>query len=222
MKDYRTMRIGEVVTDLPQAMQYFKELGIDYCCGGFRQLDQVLEELNQDKDSVYAKLEEMQHTMQPTKTFDAMNVNELCDYIVNKHHVYVRKALPIINDYLNALMRAHGANHPELFTIGSEFGRLSADLQQHLIKEEELLFPLLKQNDDTSAASLAHIIIDEHEEAGAILAKLRAISNHYTVPRDACGTYVKLYDALQELEDDLHTHIHLENNILLKKLDERK
>lgn len=69
---------------------------------------------------------------------------------------------------------------------------------------------------------MAHIIIDEHEEAGAILAKLRAISNHYTVPSDTCGTYVKLYDALQELEDDLHTHIHLENNILLKKLDERK
>lgn len=216
------MRIGEVVTLLPQAMQYFKELGIDYCCGGFRQLDQVLEELNQDKDRVYAKLKEIQHLTQATKTFDAMNANELCDYIVNKHHAYVWEVLPLINDYLKAIMRAHGVNHPEVFRIGSEFGRLSADLQQHLIKEEELLFPLLKQNDDISATSLAHIIIDEHEEAGAILAKLRTISNDYTLPSDACATYAKLYDALQELEDDLHTHIHLENNILLKKLDERR
>ncbi len=221
MKNYQNKSVGEVVTALPEAMSYFKQIGIDYCCGGYRPLTEAIKEVKLVEEEVYAQLERFENKSQPSVSFDQMSVAQLCDYIVNKHHVYLREALPRINDYMNAVMRAHGAQHPELFSLGSEFGKLNADLQQHLIKEEEVLFVMLKQQEEKEAEPLANTIIHEHEEAGEILLKLRKISNNYTLPSDACNTFAKLYRALQEMEDDLHTHIHLENNILLKKLDER-
>ena len=221
MKEFENKTIGEVVSKLPKAMLYFKEIGIDYCCGGYRELDEVIEELSLDKENVHATLQKIKEQMHTTRTFDQMEVGELCDYIVNTHHVYLREVMPQINEYLNAVMRAHGAHHPYLFEVGAVYGTLQADLQQHLIKEEELLFPFLKLCDEKQATPLAHAIIDEHEAAGKLLVKLREVTNNYTLPSDACSTFTKLYKTLQEMEDDLHTHIHLENNILLKKFDTR-
>lgn len=219
---YHTMSVGEIVTAIPQAMEYFTTVHIDYCCGGYQKLAKVIEELGLDEKEVYTHLDTLSSNMQSIKKYTQMNVIELCEYIVNTHHVYLRKVLPRIEEYSNAVMRAHGIRHPELFTLGKLIGQLHADLQQHLIKEEEILFPLLKKNAKVEAQTLSTIIITEHEEAGVILEKIRELTNQYLLPDDACKTYSKLFDSLQEMENDLHTHIHLENNILLKKFDNRK
>lgn len=221
MKDYRTMSIGEIVTMIPKAMDYFKTQHIDYCCGGYRILGDVIKELDLNMEEINMALNQLESNRNNTKTYDQMSVMELCDYIVNQHHTYLRKVLPEIDQYITAVMRAHGIHHPELFKLGQLFGQLSADLKQHLIKEEEILFPLLKECEKNNAKTLATDIIHEHVEAGAVLEKMRHLTSNYTLPEDACETYEKLYSSLQEMEEDLHTHIHLENNILLKSFDAR-
>ncbi len=120
-------------------------------------------------------------------------------------------------------MRVHGGNHRELFKIYQLFGSLKTDLEQHLLKEENLLFPLLNNatHNITEVKSLTNEIITEHETAGDILRALRRESNDYALPEDACATYQKAYHLLVEIEGDLHQHIHLENNILLKEYSNR-
>lgn len=221
MKDYRTMSIGEIVTIIPKAMGYFKSKHIDYCCGGYRILGDVIKEHHLNIEEINTNLNHLESTMTITKSYDQMSVNELCDYIVDHHHTYLRKVIPEIDQYLSAVMRAHGANHLELFTLAKIFGQLSTDLKQHLIKEEEILFTLLKESEKNNVKVFANDIIHEHVEVGMLLEKMRHLTNDYTLPADACDTYEKLYSSLSKMEDDLHTHIHLENNILLKQFDTR-
>jgi regulator of cell morphogenesis and NO signaling len=152
-----------------------------------------------------------------------MSPSVLSDYIEDTHHSYLREVMPQISDLLGTVIRVHGKNHPELFEVYRLYGALKTDLEQHLLKEETMLFPAFTASDENrgEVEKLATVIIKEHEAAGAILNELRNVTGNYRLPEDACGTFHRVYDLLQELEKDLHQHIHLENNILLKKYDDR-
>lgn len=219
--------IGSVVAALPQAKIIFREYGIDYCCGGNRLLKDVIHQQNLSEAVVMNKLEQAQHDRQEqykaTNDFTAMTANVLTDYIEDKHHSYMREVLPIGSELLGTILRVHGKNHPELFEVYRLFGTLRTDLEQHLLKEETMLFPALSQPDSehNEIVRLTTDIIHEHVAAGAILEELRKVTKDYTLPEDACGTYVKAYEMLKNIEEDLHQHIHLENNILLKDFDLR-
>lgn len=151
--------------------------------------------------------------------FESMSPLVLSTYIEDTHHGYLRKALPKTAELLNVILRVHGKNHPELFEVYSLFGQLKTDLEQHLLKEETMLFPDFEDSiaNKNEILHLTKTIINEHEAAGEILAKLRKVTKEYSLPEDGCETFAKTYEMLEEIEEDLHQHIHLENNILLKE-----
>jgi regulator of cell morphogenesis and NO signaling len=147
---------------------------------------------------------------------------------VNTHHSYVKKYLPEIRGYAAKVAKVHGGAHPELATIQTLVETLNAELLGHLHKEEAILFPFIKrlvkvepgQNAFSPFGTIQNpisVMELEHETAGGILEKIRALTNNYTLPADACASYSLLYRMLDEFENDLHTHVHLENNILFPK-----
>ena len=220
-KTWQTRRIGDIVGAYPRAAEAFKAWNIDYCCGGKRPLRDALDEKRTTADQFAALVDarEAGRKANAGRTdFTAMSPAVLSAYIEDTHHEYLRRALPEIGALLMKVLRAHGANHRELYDVYTLFGRLRSDIEGHLVKEETQLFPALTQGglQAGEAARLAGEIVSEHEAAGELLRALRDATNDYTVPDDACPTYQKAYRLLPELERDLHQHIHLENNILLK------
>ncbi|MDF2587523.1 MAG: hypothetical protein K0S41_1364 [Anaerocolumna sp.] len=218
--------IGEVVVLIPEATQIFSEFGIDFCCGGHRLLSQVMKDQGIDERVVYDRLQdavEKRKSSYDDKNYTKMSPAVLSAYIEDTHHGYLRKVLPEAAELLNTVLRVHGKNHRELFDLYRLFGQLKTDLEQHLLKEETILFPILDNAKDnrSEVISVTDEIINEHEAAGEILRELREVSNNYTLPEGACKTYEKTYSLLEEIEKDLHQHIHLENNILLKEYANR-
>ncbi len=218
--------IGAIVAGLPEAAAIFKEAGIDYCCGGNRKLAEVMQEQGLDGNGIYAKLEqalEERKAGYQNNDFTSMEPKALSTYIEDTHHAYMWRALPDIAEILEVVLRAHGRNHQELFQVYRLFGSLKTELEQHLMKEETMLFPVFSDefSQKEERLSLAKEIISEHVAAGEILGELRKVTKDYTLPADACGTFQRAYEMLEEMEQDLHQHIHLENNILLKEYDDR-
>jgi regulator of cell morphogenesis and NO signaling len=218
--------IGAIVAELPKASEVFSKFGIDFCCGGHRRLTEVMEQQGLESEKVYQELQTLKEGRELSyagSQFTEMSVEALTDYIEDTHHSYLREALPNIADLLSTILRVHGMNHKELFEVYKIFGTLKTDLEQHLLKEEAMLFPTMEDGSgkEVQIKELATEIIQEHESAGALLERLRAITKDYQVPADACGTFAKAYAMLEEMEKDLHQHIHLENNILLKDYDYR-
>ncbi len=209
--------VGELAASRPLSILVYKKFGIDFCCGGGRSLATALEEKAVSAEDFFRQLElvEKEREAIAGRDFREMGAEDLSHYIEDTHHTYLRHALPEIADLLQAVIKAHGKNHRELFEVYRLYGQLKADLEQHLVKEENMLFPdLIAAGEDVR--ELAEEIMREHEAAGELLTRLHEVTNHYAIPDDACPTYVRTYEKLLELEDDLHQHIHLENNILLK------
>ncbi len=221
----REATVGGIAAGLPEAAGVFREVGIDYCCGGNRKLSEVMKEQGIKEEDVYDKLQKASENRRrgyQGNAFTAMEPQALSTYIEDTHHSYLRQALPDTAEILEVVLRAHGRNHQELFQVYRQFGALKTDLEQHLLKEETMLFPALSgESPQGEIISLTKDIIGEHETAGEVLGELRRLTNDYRVPEDACDTFRRAYDMLLELEQDLHQHIHLENNILLKEYDRR-
>lgn len=229
MTDFRdkNVTIGAVVAALPTASGIFDEFGIDFCCGGHRKVSDIVIQQGIDADQLYTKLEKAREervSEYQGNDFTSMAPTSLSTYIEDTHHGYLRRVLPEVAELLNTILRVHGRTHTELFEVYRLFGTLKADLEQHLLKEETMLFPIFADEDNNKEeiAKITVDIIGEHEAAGEILEKLREVTNNYQLPEDACATYARAYDMLIEIEKDLHQHIHLENNILLKEYDNRK
>lgn len=222
--------LGDIVAALPKASEVFKKYRIDFCCGGHRSLKEALEELPQLEEQVLDVLQSAYaetQNLENAKDFRAMPPKALMEYIENTHHVFTRDILPKISEALAKVIRAHGPNHKELFTVHKLFHQLKADLELHLIKEEEILFPLVKDYaGDPSAQKLNHLlrvmeeVEGEHDAAGIVLKELRRVTKEYELPQDACATFGKTYEYIKALESDLFQHIHLENNILFKELND--
>lgn len=219
-----TTTIGSVVASNPVASEIFDSVGIDFCCGGHRKLADIIQDQHIDAESLYLRLEEARDTRQNSyggNDFRSMSPLVLSAYIEDTHHSYLRDMLPKTAEVLATILRVHGAHHRELFDVYRLFGTLKTELESHLLKEETMLFPIIMDGKEEELRSLTKEIMEEHEGAGELLAQLRHVTNNYHIPEDVCGTFVKAYKMLQELEQDLHQHIHLENNILLVSYDAR-
>jgi regulator of cell morphogenesis and NO signaling len=217
--------IGQIVADDYRAAEIFKKAGIDFCCGGNKTLEAACEEKNADASFILSQIKELELTT-PGQHLDFKNwdLGFLSDYIVNTHHKYVLKNLPQLVQYTQKIADVHGENHPELAKVASLFYQINAELLQHLKNEEEVLFPAIKEalkSDSSDARATIKSEIErmggEHEFAGGAMDTINEITNGYLVPADGCNTYHVTFKLLEEFEDDLHTHVHLENNILFPK-----
>ncbi|MFK4477436.1 iron-sulfur cluster repair di-iron protein [Bacillus sp. RC206] len=223
-----TSIIGEIVTQFPKASDLFKSYRIDLCCGGSRPLIDAINERNLSVTEVITELNTLYNN---TKLLNESEIDwknasyqELIDYVINKHHRYLNEELPQLSPYVTKVLRVHGANQPHLAQIHKLFHELKMELEQHLIKEETEDFPLIlefEQNPtDENYAKLRKVVDeleDEHNHAGNIIKELRKVTNDFTPPEGACGTYRLVYQRLEAIESDLFEHIHLENNILFPR-----
>jgi regulator of cell morphogenesis and NO signaling len=217
--------IGEIVANDFRAASMFKEAGIDFCCGGNKSLTEACKEKGADESHLIQQLE----TLAQTPVIGAMNFKEwelgfLSDYIMNTHHKFVLKNLPELVFYTQKIANVHGDHHPELIEVESLFAKINEELLQHLKNEEEVLFPAIKEAEKNASASVKSIIVSEitrmkgeHEFAGGAMDKINVLTNNYLIPEDACNTYKVSLKLLEQFEDDLHIHVHLENNILYPK-----
>lgn len=230
-EDGQQETIGEMVAKDYRKAQVFKSLGIDFCCGGKKTLDEVCERKALNIDQVNEKLSSVNLQEQNTSlNFDKWELDFLADYIVNTHHQYVKENVPFITELANKVARVHGDRHPEVIEIASLFNGIGKALNLHLMKEENAVFPFIKElvhakksGGAASAFSLdnmntpAQILEMEHEQVGEDMAIIRSLTDQYTLPPDACTSYTILYKKLDEFESDLFIHVHLENNILFPK-----
>lgn len=227
-------KIGNIVANYPQTLEIFKALNIDFCCGGNRPLEAAAEEAGLPVDEIIQKLiaAVSEEAVEDVEQFDALNASQanLIEYIVNKHHEYLRENLPELNNLVEKIFRAHGARHgEELAKVKKLFAELSVELLQHIDKEEQLVFPLIIKYDQVPSADVynaaSRIILEleeEHVKAGDILKDLRKATSQYAVPKDGCTTFAITYRKLKELESDIFSHIHLENNVLIPRFHERR
>lgn len=224
-----TQKIGEIVTRFPKSADIFKEYRIDFCCGGDRALSGVLQEAGLDEGSVLDRIntlyEELKDVSRSDRDWTQESSSQLIDHVVNTHHAYLQVELPRISEFVTKILRVHGAHHPELATVHRLFHSLKMELEQHLIKEEEIEFPMIKDYETDPSTEKQEKILKivreletEHEGAGDLLKDLRKVTNDFKVPEDACNTYRITYQKLEELENDTFQHVHLENNILFPRL----
>lgn len=218
-------KVGELVMERPETMRYFERLGIDYCCGGHRSLGEACALAKQDPALVLADLATLQPPtagLPSLQDWTRASLTDLIQHIVATHHEYLREELPRLDLLMDKVLRAHGERHPELARVGELYQALAADLMPHLMKEEQILFPYIRQMDQGQAGSSCfgtvqspiRVMEMEHEAVGGLLAELRERTGAYAVPADGCATFHALYDGLLTLERDLHLHIYLENQVL--------
>ncbi|HNX54543.1 MAG TPA: iron-sulfur cluster repair di-iron protein [Prolixibacteraceae bacterium] len=222
---YSDKMLGDIVADDFRTAEVFKNAGIDFCCGGKKTLKQACEEKALNLEVIVQQIVEQQTLpISNAQNFKDWPLDFLCDYIVNFHHKYVFKTLPELVFYTRKIADVHGDNHPELQEVANLFGQINSELLQHLRNEEEILFPAIKQllkhgNDEARNIVKSEItrMNGEHEFAGGAMDKINEITRGYQVPADGCNTYMVSFKLLKQFEDDLHIHVHLENNILFPK-----
>lgn len=221
--------VGEIVVQNIKAAHVFKKHGIDFCCGGGISVEKACAKYN----VAFSTLEEELNTIDqalPMYNYKSWTLEFLIDHIINIHHVYVNENIPIMFQYAEKVARVHGQNHPELVEIFKLVEAVVMELNAHLQKEEKVLFPYVKMleraKNGNVKADQAHfgtvqnpirMMEAEHDSAGDVFKSIAKLSNNYTPPQDACNTYRALFSKMEEFEQDLHQHIHLENNILFPK-----
>jgi regulator of cell morphogenesis and NO signaling len=227
-----TKTVREYAIETPQTIPVFEKLGIDYCCGGNRPLDEACSAANLNLDRVLQSLESaIAEPPRPSqRELVSGSLAELISHIVRTHHVFVRTRIPEIEQLLAKVKAKHGANHPELAKIEIVFRGLGQELMTHLMKEENILFPYIERMEEAvlqhdpilpppfgTVANPVRMMEHEHDNAGIALKLLREASQDYTPPANACTSFRALYTALEAFEKDLHQHIHLENNVLFPR-----
>lgn len=223
--------IGELVAEDYRAASVFKKYGIDFCCQGDRTVNDACEQKKIDTRSVLNDLDKATLSKSNTATdFQSWPLDLLADYIEKTHHRYVQEKTMEVQPYLDKICKVHGERHPELFKIKAEFNASAGELAAHMKKEELILFPfirkMVKAKQESAKVAAPHfgtvkkpiqMMMEDHTVEGERFRKIEEISNSYTPPKDACNTYRVTFALLKEFEQDLHLHIHLENNILFPK-----
>ena len=224
--------VREIATENPSSIRVFESLGIDYCCGGKRSLTDACARADIDIDGVLILLAKADRDSQAPESgeWNARPLRDLIAHIVEQHHGFVRQETPRIESLLSKVAAKHGPAHPEIAQIEQLFTAIGQELSTHMLKEEQVLFPYIERMEQavlngtpvppaffgSVKRPIANMIAD-HDDAGALLAQIRELSNAYTAPGGACPTFLALYRGLQEFERDLHRHVHLENNILFPR-----
>lgn len=227
-------KIGSIVAEDYRTAAVFEKYGIDFCCGGQELLITACRVKGLDFETVQQEIKSA--TIEPLergRNYTTWSLSFLADYILNIHHAYLNDEMGPIASYAHKIVDVHGTNHPELIKIATIFDKIASDMMGHLQEEEEILFPAIKRveadrknglpsesmDSDVIKASLEKLY-HEHEEIGDAIHEIRRLANDYAIPEDACNTFTVTYKKLKEFEDDLHRHVHLENNILFLKANQ--
>jgi regulator of cell morphogenesis and NO signaling len=223
--------IGELVTKDYRKAQVFKNFGIDFCCGGKKTIAEVCDKKGIDPTLVNQALAAINKDAPGSENdYLKWDMAFLADFIVNTHHQYIKDNTVFITELANKVAKVHGDKHPELIKVAQLFTSLADDLMLHIMKEERVLFPFIKElsslqknGEKTSETAFGNVSVpiqmmeSEHEQAGEALEQIRALTENFKLPEDACTSYTILFKKLAEYEDDLHRHVHLENNVLFPK-----
>ncbi len=216
--------LGQLVEERPELARTLDRLGLDYCCGGHRSLAAACAEQGLDVDEVRRELAAVDEEAAPT--WSTMGITQLVDHIEATHHALLWAELPRLSALLEKILNVHGERHPELARIRDVYEQLRAELEPHLREEEQHVFPLVRclaVADDPERRTLAdgvRALRDDHEAAGALLAELRELTGGYTPPADGCASYQAAFRGLEELEADVHLHVHKENNVLFPMVEQ--
>ncbi len=218
-----------------RAAAVFERYGVDFCCKGKEPLQRLCAENNIDFRAVTEDLRQLElvPSKHHTTDFSTLSASDLIAHILEQHHSYVRRSIPIIQKHIHRVVERHGADYPETLEVAQLFDTLADELEAHLYKEEHVLFPAIHRmemavrfglaptnNHFGTVANPIGVMESEHEEAGAIMHKIRELTGNYTPPASACNTFKAAYAELKEFEEDLHKHVHLENHILHDKARE--
>ncbi len=225
--------VREVVLENPAATGVFEKLGIDYCCGGSKSLEEACRTANLPMDEVLNSLEMAEQpagAVQKKRNWTTEMLADLVAHIISTHHKYTREEIARLGPLFDKVCCVHRKNHPELLQVRAGFHGLEQELMMHMIKEERVLFPYIVRMEESviqkepvlpppfgSVQNPVTMMMHEHDSAGEALRSMRKSSAGYTPPDDACISFQTLYKALADFEADLHQHIHLENNILFPR-----
>ena len=231
MNDLMTKSLAQIVNNNHRAAMVFEKYHLDFCCKGKRSLQTACDEKELIIEEVLSELErtELVNNYTVPVNYDMLSLTQLSDYIIMTHHSFVKKEMPAILGYLQKIASKHGEGHPEMIKVLQLFTAVKEEMEQHMEKEELILFPRIKEIEkmvtegkeiiinNTYLLSPVNMMEQEHDHAGSILAEIRKLTNDYNPPPDACTTYRLSLAVLQAFELDLHQHVHLENNILFPK-----
>ena len=224
--------VGELVKDRPARSRVFERFQIDFCCGGKIPLAEACEKKGLDPDEVLDRIRradaetDAQADDAALVDADAMGLAELANHIEQTHHAYLREELPRLDFMTNKVAAVHGEHEPRLRELRSAFEGFRDELLQHMMKEEQVLFPMIRQIEQAdgpvrfhcgSLANPIRMMEHEHDNAGSALARFRELTDGFTPPEWACNTFRAMYDALATLEPNMHQHVHKENNVLFPK-----
>lgn len=214
--------LGDLVTAYPSLAGELERRELDYCCGGARSLGEACSARGLDPLQVVLELS-IETAGEEPADWATLGPVELVDHLVAVHHEYLWRELPRVRLLIDKVQSVHGERHPELVDVLRLFAELQADLVPHLVKEEQILFPMIRElASSTTAPSFQcgtvknpiSVMLSEHDRVGELLAQLRFSTNGYVVPADGCASYTACYRALEQLEADTHLHVHKENNVL--------
>lgn len=229
MKAEINQTVASIAAQYPSSIPLFEGLRIDYCCGGNKPLKDACASAGVSLEKVLQSLAEI--TVSPDREQDwaKRSLAELVEFLVSQHHRYTREQLSLLEKLSEKVARVHGQNHPELLEVRQVFQQMAGELEPHMLKEEQVAFPYLlaleksvkNGNKDELRFPFSvfksqpqRVLMAEHEAVGEQLKEARRLTGDFTPPVDACVTYRAFYQAFIELEEDLHRHIHLENNVL--------
>lgn len=211
--------LGDLVAERPARARVLERLGIDYCCHGQRTLRDASESAGLAPEAVAAEVEAV--TDESDADIDRLEPVALIDHILGTHHDYLHEELPLLVALADKVRDVHGSRHPELARMAELVREIRDDLEPHLAKEEQVLFPAIRDWADGersfpfgTLANPVRMMMFEHDRAGELLEELRAVTSQYAAPADGCASYQTLYARLEHLEADTHRHVHLENNVL--------
>ena len=229
-QDLQGEKVAAVVAKNIKSAHVFKKHGIDYCCGGGISIEEACRKNNADLNDLLNDLNNVDRAVDRSEDYNSWKLDFLIDHILQVHHTYVLESLPVMQEYADKVATVHGHHYTEVIKIRDIVSEVCAELNSHLQKEERILFPYVKHLVNLSnsgspaspppfgtAKGPIQVMEIEHEHAGEAFKELRKLSNDFAPPPEACNTFRALYALLEEFENDLHQHVHLENNILFPK-----
>jgi len=224
-------KVNEIALSNRGARHILEDAGIDYCCGGGKSLQDACLHANVPAEEILRRLRQNSERVLPGETrWTSAPLADLTKHIRERHHQYVRDAIPRLRALLAKIREKHGSNHTELGAIEKLFGDVAREMLMHMQKEEQILFPFIDaleraaEGDEAVEPPFFQTVrnpicsmMKEHDSAGELMHQIRAVSGGYKAPADACTSYQAAYQGLEEFEKDLHLHVHLENNILFPR-----
>jgi regulator of cell morphogenesis and NO signaling len=224
-------RVNEIALSNPGARRVLEDAGVDYCCGGGKSLQDACLHAGVTADEILNRLRQNTGLTGPADTeWTSAPLAELTQHIRARHHQYVRDSIPRVRALLAKIREKHGAKHREIGEIERFFGNVAREMISHMQKKEQILFPYIDALERSVNGSGSveppffqtvrnpiHATMQEHDVAGELVRQIRRASNDYKAPADTCTSHQAAYQELKQFEEDLHLHVHLENNILFPR-----